>query len=315
MTALIIVEYDNNRINPATLAAINAAKEVVDDITVLVVGYNCKSIAIEMSIISAVTKVLYLDHINYTYLYAENITSAVLNIITNNPNYYKYIICGATAFGKNVLPRIAACLEMEQISEITKIISEDTFERFVYSSDVVQAVKLLCPIKCLTVRVGYFDNKLIKKMGASAPVEQLNIIVNVPEQIKFLEFVKSSQNLELTNAKIVVAGGRGLQNKSNFVLIEQLASKLNAAIGATRTAINAGFAPGEWQIGCSGKTIAPDLYIAIGISGAVQHLVGVKDSKIIVAINIDENAPIAKIANYQIIGDLFKIVPELIEAL
>jgi electron transfer flavoprotein alpha subunit len=315
MNALIIAEYDNEELHPATISAINAASNVADYITVLVIGVNCRAIAMEASLIQAVTKVLHVDHKNYTYLCAENVASVILTIIANNQNYYKYIICGATVFGKNILPRIAACLDVEQISEVTKIISQDTFERFIYSGDVIQTVKLLCDIKCLTVRVGYFENKLIKNINTAAPIEQLNVIINLSDQIKFLEFIKSNQKLELTNSKIVVAGGRGLQSKSNFALIEQLAYKLNAAIGATRTAINSGFAPNELQIGCSGKTIAPDLYIAIGISGAIQHLAGVKDSKIIVAINTDENAPIFSIANYKMVGDLFKIVPELIAAL
>ena len=315
MNALIIAEHNNNELHPATLMSINAASKVAEDITVVVIGYNCKTVVKEVSLIQTVTKVLYLDHENHAYLYAENIASIILTIVTNNQNYYKYIICGATAFGKNVLPRVAACLEVEQISEVTKIISQDTFERFIYSGDVIQTVKLLCDIKCLTIRVGYFENKLIKRINTVALIEQLNFIINIPDQIKFLEFVSSNQTLDLTNSKIVVAGGRGLQSKSNFVLIEQLAHKLNAAKGATRTAINAGFAPNEWQIGCSGKTIAPDLYIAIGISGAIQHLAGIKDSKVIVAINTDENAPIFSVANYKIVGDLFKIVPELIAAL
>lgn len=317
MSALIIAEHNNNTLNPATISSINAAHKLTDNIIILIVGYNCKSVATEASLLQFVTKVLYIDNINYRHGSAEIINNIVLKIITNNnQNDYKYIISTATAFGKNILPRIAACLDVEQVSEVINIVSEDTFERFIYSGDALQTVKSLCVIKCLTIRVGFFVNSLNKNTNR-AQIEQLDIILEQTKTnpIKFLEFIQSKQQKELTTAKIVVAGGRALQNKNNFLLIEQLADKLNAAIGATRTAVYAGFAPNDWQIGFSGKTIAPDLYIAIGISGAVQHISGVKNSKVIVAINIDEHAPIFQVANYKLVGDLFKIVPELIAAL
>jgi electron transfer flavoprotein alpha subunit len=311
MSALIIAEHNNNTLHPAIISSINAAHKLTNNIIILVVGYNCKSVAIEASLLQFVTKVLYIDNINYRHGSAEIINNIVLKI-----NHYKYIISTATAFGKNILPRIAACLDVEQISEVINIISEDTFERLIYSGDAIQTVKLECLIKCLTIRVGFFLNNLNKNTDSSQ-IEQLDIILEQTKTnpVKFLEFIKSKQQKELTTAKIVVAGGRALQNKNNFLLIEQLADKLNAAIGATRTAVHAGFAPNDWQIGFSGKTIAPDLYIAIGISGAVQHISGIKNSKVIVAINIDEHAPIFQVANYKLVGDLFKIVPELIAAL
>lgn len=315
MSALIIAEHNNNVLHSTTLSSINAAHKLTNEIVVLIIGYNCKSVAIEASVLQFVTKVLYIDNINYSHESSEIISNIVLKII-NNKNYYKYIISTATAFGKNILPRIAACLDVEQVSEVINIISEDTFERLIYSGDVVQTVKLLCGIKCLTIRVGFFVNSLNKNTNSSQ-IEQLDIILEQTKtnSLKFLEFIQAKQQKELTTAKIVVAGGRALQSKNNFLLIEQLANKLNAAVGATRTAVHAGFAPNDWQIGFSGKTIAPDLYIAIGISGAVQHLSGVKNSKVIVAINIDEHAPIFQVANYKLVGDLFKIVPELIAAL
>lgn len=319
MSVLVIAEHNNKDLHPAVVSAINAARELSKDIVILVVGYNCKQVATKIASLSFVTKILYIDDIIYKYLYAEDLTEIVLNIINNSLKKYEYIISVATAFGKDVLPRIAGCLDVEQISEVTKIIDKDIFERFIYSGDAIQIVKLLCTIKCLTVRVGYFTNKITNNINP-VNIEQLQVQLEsknifVANNIKFLELITSRQSLNLTNARIVVAGGRALQNKDNFLLIEQLAKKLNAAIGATRTAVHAGFAPNEWQIGFSGKTIAPDVYFAIGISGAVQHVCGVKDSKIIVAINIDPDAPIFKIATYGIVGDLFKIVPELINAL
>lgn len=319
INALIIAEHDNSILHPATIAAINAATQLADSIQIIiiVIGSNCKAVAIEAAAVKFVHKVLYIDYINNNYLSTELLTDIILDVINNNPDYYTYIICGGTSFGKNLLPRIAANLDVEQISDVVKIIDSDVFERFIYSGNAMQTVKLLCNIKCLTIRVGYFNSELMPNNNI-ALIEQLNLLINLEKynrQIKFLKLIKTNQEINLTNAKIVVAGGRALQNKENFALIEQLAYKLKAAIGATRTAVHAGFAPNEWQIGCSGKTIAPDLYIAVGISGAVQHVSGIKDSKIIVAINIDENAPIFQIATYKIVDDLFKIVPELINAI
>ncbi len=321
MSVLIIAEHDHNTLHLSTIAAINAASQLTKQITVLVMGFNCNTVATLVATTQFVTKVLYLDHINYKHLLAENIVPVIIKIISKNLNYYKYILCSATAFGKNILPRVAACLDVEQISEVTKIVSSDTFERFIYSGNAIQIVKLFCDIKCLTIRMRYFIDQFVNAKNTNiAIIDQLdpaNFIANtvLENRVKFLEFIKSNQQLELTTAKIVVAGGRGLQNKDNFILIGELANKLNAAIGATRTAVNAGFIANDAQIGFSGKTIAPDLYIAIGISGAVQHISGIKDSKVIVAINMDENAPIFQFANYKIVGDLFKVVPELIAQL
>lgn len=322
MRALIIAEHDNKTLNPSVISAVCAAEQLLTEIIILILGYRCASVLQEASLLQYVTKVLYIDDIIYQDLYAEQVTEIVLHIINKDKDYYGYIICAATSFGKEVIPRIAACLDVEQVSEIIKIIDQRTFERFIYSGDAIEAVQISCPIKCLTTRLGCFPNNkiLIDNNNINQDnIEQINNIdikkSNILEQIKYVEYIKNNVSLNLNNSKVVVAGGRALLSKDNFVLIEKLAKKLNAAVGATRTAVYAGFAPYEWQIGLSGNIIAPDLYIAIGISGAVQHVCGIKDSKVIVAINSDPDAPIFKVATYKIVGDLFKIVPELIDSL
>lgn len=321
MQVLIIAEHNNKVLNPATISAVWAAQQLAKQITILILGYNCAAVLSEASLLYYVTKVLYVDDIIYQNLYVEQVTESVLHIINKDQNNYAYIICAATSFGKELMPRIAACLDVEQLSEVIKIIDYETFERFIYSGDAIETVKLLCAIKCLTIRVGCFFNNVVTIDNINkASIEKINNIavkkINILDQIKYLRYINNNNAaLNLSNAKIVVAGGRALQSKDNFTLIERLAKKLNAAVGATRTAVYAGFAPYEWQIGLSGNVIAPDLYIAIGISGAVQHVCGIKDSKIIVAINSDRDAPIFKIATYKIVGDLFKIVPELIDSL
>ncbi len=318
MGALIIAEHNNQQLLPATIATINAASLVTKNITILILGYNCQSVINQASIAINVTGVIYLDHINYQNLLAENISTVVIDIINNNNNYYKYIIAAANAFGKNLIPRIAAMLNLEQISEVTKIIDTDTFERFIYAGNAIQTVKLSCQIKCLTIRTINFNDEFVEN-DYTAHITKLNFkdyVIN--QRINFSNNQTKttfSTRPELTTAKIVVAGGSGLKSKENFALLEQLADRLNAAIGASKSAVDAGFAPNSWQIGQTGKTIAPKLYIAVGISGAIQHIAGIKESKVIVAINLDENAPIVKIANYSIIGDLFKIIPEIIEEL
>lgn len=316
MNALIIAEHNNNKLLPATIATIDAASRLTKQITVLIVGYNCQSVINQASITKNVTKILYVDHINYKHLLAENISTIIIKIINKNINHYQYIMAGATTFGKNLLPRIAAILDIEQISEVTKIISKDTFERFIYTGNAIQTVQLLCNIKCLTIRTINFDDTLNQNIH-TATIESLDATqFAIDQRIHFSKNqtkIKQSIRPELTNAKIVVAGGSGLKSKENFILIEQLADSLNAAIGASKSAVDAGFAPNHYQIGQTGKIIAPKLYIAIGISGAIQHIAGIKESKVIVAINQDENAPILKVAHYAIIGDLFKIIPELIK--
>lgn len=319
MNAIVIAEHNNNELLPATIATISAASNLAKQITVLIIGHNCQSVIHQASIANNVTKVLYIDHINYKHLLAENIATIVTKIIINNINYYQYILTGATAFGKNLLPRIAGMLDLEQISEVIKIISPDTFERFVYTGNAIQTVQLLCDIKCLTIRAINFNDTFIKNVNSTAIIEPLDSTQFIIDQRIQLAAhqnkIKQSIRPELTTAKIVVAGGNGLKSKENFALVEQLADSLNAAVGASKSAVDAGLAPNNYQIGQTGKIIAPNLYIAIGISGAIQHIAGIKESKIIVAINIDENAPIFKVAHYAIIGDLFKIVPQIIQEL
>ena len=321
MAALIIAEHNNTELLPATIATINAASLLTQNITVLIIGYNCQSVVNQTSMASHVTKVLYVDHSNYQYLLAENIATIVIETINNkNKDYYQYIMVGATTFGKNALPRIAAMLDVEQISEVTKIINNDTFERFIYAGNAIQTVKLLCQIKCLTIRTINFNDEFIQNIYTSEIASLNHLDFSINNNIKFSRnqinpCLSTAIRPSLSTAKIVVAGGSALKSKENFALIEQLADQLNAAVGASKSAVDAGFAPNSWQIGQTGKIIAPKLYIAAGISGAIQHITGIKESKVIVAINIDENAPIFKIANYAIVGDLFKIIPELIKAL
>ena len=348
MNALIIAEHNNNLLATATIAAINMASLLTDNLTILIVGYHCQSVVNQSAILNKVTRVLYLDDYNFQHLIAENLTNVVIDLI--NQHYkvrdddkkyinYDFIITAATKFGKNLLPRIAGKLNVEQVSEVTKVISPDTFERTICSGNAIENVKIDCKIKCLTIRAINFNNDFIEN-NCSADIIKLdakNYLIDPricffkhttymgsshehqkSENTRLNKVQNNNQicyNQELTTAKIVVAGGGALGSKENFALVEQFAIELNAAVGASKFAVDAGFAPNHVQIGQTGKVIAPYLYIAVGISGAIQHLAGIKGSKIIIAINKDENAPIVKMANYSIIGDLFKIIPEILTEL
>lgn len=309
MSILILAEHDNNAIKSATLNTIGAASQIGDDIHVLVAGANCDAVAQEAAQIAGVTKVIKADAASLEHPIAENIAPILVDLASN----YSHILAPATTFGKNILPRAAALLDTQQISDIIAVVSSDTFKRPVYAGNAIATVKSSDAIKLITVRGTTFDAAAIS--GGNASVEDYN----VAEATDLTTFVKAelsvSERPELTAAKIVVSGGRGVGSEKNFAIIEKLADKLGAAIGASRAAVDAGYVPNDYQIGQTGKIVAPDLYIAIGISGAIQHLAGMKGSKTIVAINKDEDAPIFAIADYGLVADLFDAVPELTEKL
>ena len=327
MSALIIAEHDNQQLLPATIAAIDAAKKLTNHIDLIIIGYNCQAVVEQANSINQINKIILVQSKNYQYLLAENICPIILELCNQQSTAYQYLIAGSTTFGRNLLPRIAACLNVELISDVIKIKSPDTFERLIYNGNIIQTVQLLSNIKCLTIRTINFNDQL-DELATKNSLNNYRNNIELLDPNKFpidtkVSVTQISNNnsiyknlkLDLTTAKIVVAGGAALKSKENFKLIEELAALLGAAIGASKSAVDAGFAPNNWQIGQTGKIIAPNLYIAVGISGAAQHLVGIKESKIIVAINFDENAPICKIANYVIIGDLFKVIPDMIKEL
>ncbi len=309
MTILVIAEHDNKTLKPATLNAVGAAAKIGGDIHVLVAGSGCGSVAQDATKIQGVTKILLADAAELAHQLPEDITPIVVDLAKN----YTHILAPATTFGKNLLPRAAALLDVQQISEITAVESPDTFQRLVYAGNAVATVRSSDAIKIITVRGTAFD--AAPAQGGNAAIE--NIAGKGPSGLSSFvgEELSKSERPELTAAKIVVSGGRGLGSGENFAMIEKLADKLGAAVGASRAAVDQGFAPNDYQVGQTGKVVAPDLYIAIGISGAIQHLAGMKDSKVIVAINKDADAPIFTVADYGLVADLFQAVPELTEKL
>lgn len=309
MNVLVIAEHDNHDIKPTTLSTVAAASKFSSEVTLLVMGYQCEEAVKQAERIEYVSKILVADDVAYGHHLAENLSCLVAEIARP----YEVILAPASTYAKNFIPRVAALLDVEQISDVKEIISPDTFVRPIFAGNAMATVTSTDSIKILTIRSTAFD--AVNLVDKSAVVERLNIALDM----KLSKYLKSeisvSERPELTDAKIVVSGGRGLQSGENFKLIEQLADKLHAAIGASRAAVDAGFVPNDYQVGQTGKIVAPELYIAIGISGAIQHLAGMKDSKVIVAINKDEEAPIFKIATYGLVGDLFELVPQLIAAL
>ncbi|MGH1377692.1 MAG: electron transfer flavoprotein subunit alpha/FixB family protein [Alphaproteobacteria bacterium] len=309
MSILILAEHNNNKIKSSTLNTIGAASQIGGEINVLVVGSNCDSAAQEATNIEGVTKVIKADAEYLEHPIAENIAPIIVDLAAN----YSHILAPATTFGKNALPRAAALLDTQQISDIMAVVSPDTFKRPVYAGNAIATVKSSETVKLITVRGTTFD--AAATTGGSASIEDYN----APETTNLSKFIKAdlsvSERPELTSAKVVVSGGRGVGSEENFAIIEKLADKLNAAIGASRAAVDAGYVPNDYQVGQTGKIVAPDIYIAIGISGAIQHLAGMKDSKTIVAINKDEDAPIFSIADYGLVADLFDAVPELTDKL
>ena len=310
MTALVIAEHDNNSIKPATLNAITAATQMGGDVHVLVAGSNAAAAAAAAAQIAGVTKVLHADGAQFAEGLAENLAAQVLAIASA----YSHIVFPATASGKNVAPRVAAKLDVAQVSEVTKVVSPDTFERPIYAGNAIATVQALDAVKVLTVRGTAFDGAATT--GGSAAVETVNGVADSGKSSFVGREVTKSERPELTAAKIIVSGGRALGSAEKFnEVMSPLADKLGAALGASRAAVDAGYAPNDWQVGQTGKIVAPDLYVACGISGAIQHLAGMKDSKVIVAINKDPEAPIFQVADFGLEADLFVAVPELVKAL
>ena len=309
MSILVIAEHDNSNLKPATLNTIAAGSEISPSVHLLVAGNSCQSVADECSTVEGVEKVLLADDVAYENQLAESIA----NLIKSASSDYTHILAPATTFGKNILPRLSALLDVQQISEIIEIISEDTFKRPIYAGSCIATVKSNDPIKVITVRATAFDP--VNTSGGSATVDSISA-EGLSDLSSFVgEEIAKTDRPELTAASIVISGGRGMQSGDNFHLLETIADKLGAAVGASRAAVDAGFVPNDYQVGQTGKIVAPDLYIAVGISGAIQHLAGMKDSKVIVAINKDEDAPIFQVADYGLVADLFDALPELSEKL
>jgi electron transfer flavoprotein alpha subunit len=310
MAALVVAEHDNSALKPATLNAVAAAKEIAGaDIDILVAGKDCRTVAEAAGKIADVRKVLLADDGAYEHGLAENIAPLVVKLAES----YSHLLAPATTSGKNLMPRVAALLDMMQISDISAVVSPDTFVRPIYAGNALQTVQSQDPIKVITVRGTAFPP--VEATGGSAAI----VLVPPTGAAGLSEFLKAelskSERPELTSARVIISGGRGMQSGDNFHLLEKVADKLGAAVGASRAAVDAGFVPNDYQVGQTGKIVAPELYIAVGISGAIQHLAGMKDSKVIVAINKDEEAPIFQIADYGLVGDLFKILPELADEL
>ncbi|MEE9334794.1 MAG: FAD-binding protein [Granulosicoccaceae bacterium] len=309
MSTLILAEHEGGDLRPATLSVVAAASAIGNDVTLLVAGSNCAGVGEKATALAGVNKVLVADDAAYEHELAENLSALVVSVAGD----YTHILFAATAAGKNVMPRVAALLDVSGISDITEVKSDDTFIRPIYAGNAMATVKSGDAKKIITVRTTSFD--AVADTGGSAAVESV-ASAGANDGVEFIGAeLSSSDRPELTSASIVVSGGRGMQSGDNFSMLDEIALKLNAAVGASRAAVDAGFVPNEYQVGQTGKVVAPDLYIAIGISGAIQHLAGMKDSKVIVAINKDEEAPIFQVADYGLIADLFDAVPELSKAL
>ena len=309
MSALLIAEHNNKSVKPFTYNAITAASQIDEDLHVLVVGFNADEVANSISQVPNVKKVIQIDNEIYENYIAENFTSAVIKQAEN----YSHIVCSANTFGKNLMPRIAALLDTSQVSDIIKVISSDTFLRPIYAGNAFATVKSNDPKKCVTIRPTSFDPA--PTTGGSAEI----IKADAADKTELTQVVKreeiKSDRPELGTARVVVSGGRGMQSGENFKLIQQVADKLNAAIGASRAAVDAGYITNDHQVGQTGKVVVPDLYIAVGISGAIQHLAGMKESKVIVAINKDGEAPIFSVADYGLEADLFEALPQFLSEL
>jgi electron transfer flavoprotein alpha subunit len=309
MSILVIAEHDNQALNAATLNTIAAATEIGGDIAVLVAGQNCSAVADAAAAAGGVNKVLLADNAAYEHQLGENMGLLVADLGKG----YTHILSPATTTGKNFMPRVAALLDVGQISEIISVESPDTFKRPIYAGNVIATVQSVDPIKVITVRGTAFDP--VAAEGGSAAVESVDAVHDAGVSSFVGEELAKSDRPDLTAASIVISGGRGMQSGENFEMLYQLADKLGAAVGASRAAVDAGFVPNDMQVGQTGKIVAPNLYVAVGISGAIQHLAGMKDSKVIVAINKDEDAPIFQVADYGLVADLFDAVPQLNEQL
>jgi electron transfer flavoprotein alpha subunit len=313
MSILVVAEHDNAELKPATLNTLGAAEELAGhgggEIHLLVAGTGCGAVAEAAARIPCVAKVLVSDSAEYEHRIAENLAPLIVELASN----YGYVLASATTSGKNVMPRAAALLDVQQVSDISGIESADTFVRPIYAGNALATVQSSDAVKLITVRGTAFE--AVADQGGSAPVEEVGATGDQGLSSFVGAALTASERPELTSAKIVISGGRGMQAGDNFAMLERIADKLGAAVGASRAAVDAGFVPNDYQVGQTGKVVAPDLYIAVGISGAIQHLAGMKDSKVIVAINKDEEAPIFQVADYGLVADLFQALPELEAAL
>ncbi|MBY0243465.1 MAG: FAD-binding protein [Burkholderiaceae bacterium] len=309
MVALVIAEHDNSTLKGVTLNTVTAATFCGSDVHVLVVGSNCGTVAAQAAEVAGVKKVLVADAEHFADALAENAAEQVVTVAAN----YSHILAPATAYGKNILPRVAATLDVAQISEIIRVESPDTFARPIYAGNAIATVQSNDPVKVITVRSTAFDAAGVS--GHTAAIERVSSVGDFGKSRVVSRELAKLDRPELSGAKIVIAGGRGMGSSESFKILEPLADKLGAAMGASRAAVDAGYVPNDWQIGQTGKIVAPELYIAVGISGAIQHLAGMKDSKTIIAINKDPEAPIFSVADYGVVGDLFELVPELTQQL
>ncbi len=305
MTILVIAEHNNKEIKGATLSTIAAASQLGSDVDLLIVGDGISAIVEESKSIDSISKIVSCDDSLYAHNLAENLSKLVCTISSD----YTYIMTSATTFGKNLLPRISAKLDVQQISDIISVESEDTFKRPIYAGSCIATVKSNDDVKVISVRATAFDP--VQKNNSNVPVSSIEVAGSAGVSEFVSEELAKSDRPELTAASIIISGGRGMQSGDNFHLLDSIADKLGAAVGASRAAVDAGFVPNDYQVGQTGKIVAPDLYIAVGISGAIQHLAGMKDSKVIVAINKDEDAPIFQVADYGLVSDLFSSLPEL----
>ncbi|MBT6095627.1 MAG: electron transfer flavoprotein subunit alpha/FixB family protein [Rhodospirillaceae bacterium] len=304
MSVLVLAEHDNSELKLATLNTVTAA-QAIGDVTILVAGAGCASVGEQAAKVAGVAKVLVADSPLYANSLAENVAALIVSLAGD----YSHILAPATTSGKNITPRVAALLDVAQISEITAVESADTFERPIYAGNAMATVQSTDAVKVITVRITGFDAAAAE--GGSAAVEAIDAAADAGLSTFIGQELTKSERPELTSAGIIISGGRGMQSGDNFPMLEEIADKLGAAVGASRAAVDAGFVPNDYQVGQTGKVVAPDLYIAVGISGAIQHLAGMKDSKVIVAINKDEEAPIFQVADYGLVADLFNAVPEL----
>ena len=308
MSILVIAEHDNNEIKGSTLNTVTAASEIGGDVSVLVVGSDSTSAAEQASKIAGINSVIHVDDPIYKNFLAEDLANLVFSVADG----FNYILAPATTFGKNFLPRVAAKLDVQQISDIISVEDADTFKRPIYAGSCIATVKSSDTVKVITVRTTAFDASSM--IDSSATVNSGAVVDSLNNSSFVSDEIAESDRPDLTAADVIVSGGRALGSSENFEIIEALADKLGAAVGASRAAVDAGYVPNDYQVGQTGKIVAPNLYIAIGISGAIQHLAGMKDSKVIVAINKDEDAPIFQVADYGLVGDLFEAVPELTDS-
>ena len=308
MKVLVIVEHNNKTIKPSTFSTITAGSQICDDVNALIIGHKLQGAVDELKKADNLKKILLIEKEGLDNPIAENLSSNIIEFLKDN-DQYTHILTPSSTFGKNLSPKIATKLDVQQISDIIKIFDPDTFERPIYAGNAIAKVKSKEKMKVLTVRPTCFE---LCGLSSEVEVENLNLKNIDLSSVSFVAYDESkSDRPELTSAKVIISGGRGMQNGDNFKLLEGIADKLGAAMGASRAAVDAGFVPNDWQVGQTGKIVAPDLYVAVGISGAIQHIAGIKDSKVIASINKDEEAPIFKFSDYGLVADLFQILPEL----